>query len=49
MVQNKFFNKNSVKLIDKHTLAQIGPGNLMGEDDVANGNSLCSSSAKCIS
>jgi len=33
-LQNKFFSKNSVKQIDKHTLAYVGPGNLIGEDDV---------------
>ena len=33
----KFFNKNSTKLVDKHTLAYIGPGKLVGEEDIAMG------------
>ena len=33
-LNNKFFSKNTVKKIDKHTIAEVGPYNLLGEEDV---------------
>jgi CRP-like cAMP-binding protein len=51
-LQNKFFSKNSVKKIEKHTLAYVGPGNMVGEEDIIayplNTNSY-STTVKCIS
>lgn len=49
MVQNKFFNKNSIKQVDKHTLAYIGPGNLVGEEDIAMGYKQFTTTVKCVS
>lgn len=49
MVQNKFFNKNSIKQVDKHTLAYIGPGNLVGEEDLAMGYKQFTTTVKCVS
>jgi CRP-like cAMP-binding protein len=49
-LQNKFFAKNSVKQIDKHTLGYIGPGNLIGEEDVINDKTNeYTTTVKCIS
>lgn len=47
-LNNKFFAKNSVKQIDKHTLGFIGPGNLIGEEDVI-GSAEYTTTVKCIS
>jgi CRP-like cAMP-binding protein len=51
---NKLFNKNIIKKIDKHTIAFAANGNLLGEDDVCNIDqdnefAIYTSSAKCVS
>lgn len=52
-MNNKFFNKNTVKIIEKHTIAYLGPGNLVGEDviqdEAHNPLGVYHSNVKCIS
>jgi len=53
-LNNKFFSKNTVRHIDNHTIALIGPRNLIGVNDtiaseLENPSGKYHSQAKCIS